>query len=136
MSNVFSIALSGMNAATKRFANAVSNMVNVSSTGKISAGTQEKTTSYIPTDVVTVSSDVGGNTFGVMTQTVKRDPSSVPAYDPSSPNANDQGLIAAPNVDIAAEILQTKLAEIAYQASAKVIEAEKKNEDTLLNSVV
>lgn len=135
MSSVFSIAISGMNAATARFANAVSNIVNVSSTGKLPASPTEKATSYMPTDVVTLSNSVGDNNLGVRTQTVSRDPAYRAAYAPRNPDANANGLIAEPNVDLASEIVDTMMASLSYKASVKVIVAEKRNEDALLDTM-
>jgi flagellar basal-body rod protein FlgC len=135
MSSIFATAVSGMNAAAARFSNAVTNMVNVSSTGRLPSSPDEKATSYQPTDVITLSNDVGDNHLGVRTQTVLRSDPYTVAYDPSSPDANGDGLIAAPNVDLVKEIIDTKMAEIAYKANAKVIAAEKRNEDTLLDTL-
>jgi len=135
MSSVFSIAVSGMNAAITRFSNAVSNIVNVSSTGKLPTAAGEKATSYRPTDVVSLSNSVGDNNLGVRSQVVARDPAYNPAYDPRSPDANAEGLIAEPNVDLTKEIVDTMMAELAYKASAKVIKVEKDNEQTLIDTL-
>lgn len=133
MSNVFSIAVSGMNAAVTRFSNAVSNIVNASSTGRLPSSEGEQATSHMPTDVISLSNSVGDNVLGVRTEVVPREPAYRPAYSPNSPHANEQGLIAEPNIDIAAELVDTMMAELAYKASAKVIAAEKRNEETLLD---
>ncbi len=135
MSSIFSTAVSGMNAAVTRLGNAVTNIVNASSTGKISSAPDEKSTAFAPKDVVTLSNDVGNHHLGVKTETVLRDPSYVPVYSPTSPDANEQGLIAAPNVDLAKEILDSMAAEIAYKATAKVIASEKRNEETLIDTI-
>ncbi len=135
MNSIFSTAISGMNAAVARLSNAATNIVNASSTGKIPSSTGEKTTAFEPQDIVTLSNDRGDDHLGVRAETVPRDPSYVPVYSPSSPDANEQGLIAAPNVDLAREILDVMTAELAYKASAKVISAEKRNEETLIDTL-
>jgi len=135
MSSVFSISISGMNAAATRVVNAVSNIVNVSSTGKLLTNPDEKATCYRPTDVISLSNSVGDDKLGVRTQTVLRDPAYHPAYDPSAPDANADGLVAAPNVDITKEIVETMMAELAYKASVKVISMEMKNEKTLIDTM-
>ena len=135
MSNVFSISLSGMNAAASRLYNAASNLVNVSSTGKLPTQAGEKATSYQPTDVISVSSSVGNTPFGVTTETIDRDPAYYPMYSPNAPDANAQGVVAAPNVDVVSEILTMKLAELAYSASAKAIMVEEKNQETLIDTL-
>jgi len=135
MSSVFSIAVSGMNAAMTRFSNAVSNIVNVSSTGKLPSSSGEKATSYNPTDVISLSNSVGGNNLGVRTEVVPRDPAYRPAYDPESSNANTDGLVAEPNVDMTKEIVETMMAELAYKASASVIRTEKDVEKSLIDTI-
>ena len=135
MSSVYATAISGMNAATARLANAATNMVNVSSTGRLPSSPTEKATSYQPTDVLTLSNDVGDNHLGVRTEVVPRENPYTVALDANSPDANEEGLIAVPNVDLAAEIVDTIMAELAYKASANVIAAEKRNEETLLDTL-
>lgn len=136
MSSIFSSAIAGMNAAATRFSNAVTNIVNASSTGRLPNSSEEKATSYQPTDVITLSNNVGRHHLGVTTTTVLRDHPYIVARDETSPHANAEGLIAAPNVDITKEIVDTMMAELAYKANAKVIAAEKRNEETLLNTTV
>lgn len=135
MSNVFSIAVSGMNAAIARLSNAATNIVNVSSTGQLPSAENEKATSFAPMDVVSLSNSSGDNILGVRTTLVPREPSYIVARDESSPDANEQGLIAAPNIDLTAEIVNSMFAEIAYKASAKLIAVEKRNQETLIDTL-
>ncbi len=135
MSSLFASSISGMNAAVTRFSNAVTNIVNASSTGRLPNSSEEKATSYLPTDVITLSNDVGDNHLGVTTTIVPRDQPYIVARDETSPHANAEGLVAVPNVDITEEIVDTMMAELAYQANAKVIAAEKRNEETLINTL-
>lgn len=135
MSNVFSIAVSGLSAAISKMSNAATNIVNASSTGKLLEKDGEKATSFVPRDVVTLSESVGDDLLGVRTESVSRDPSYYPMYEPSSPYANEAGLVAAPNVDLTKEIVDMMMAEVAYKANAKAIAVEKKNEETLLDTL-
>jgi len=135
MSNVFATAISGMNAAIARLSNAATNIVNVSSTGKLPSAENEKATSFAPMDVVSLSNSSGDNNLGVRTTLVPRDPSYVVVRDEKSPDANEDGLIAAPNIDLTSEIVTTMMAEIAYKASAKLIAVEKQNQETLINTL-
>jgi flagellar basal body rod protein FlgC len=57
MSNVVTIAMTGLNAASLRVANATTNMVNAQST------------KFQARDIATVSNSVGGNNLGVSTAT-------------------------------------------------------------------
>lgn len=135
MSSIFSTAVSGMNVAVKRMMNAASNIVNASSTGKIPSAENEKPTSYRPTDIVSVSNSTGDNHFGAHAEVIERTPAYTTAMEPHSPHANAEGLIAVPNVDISSEIVDTMMARIAYEASAKVIAAERENQKTLIDTL-
>ncbi len=135
MSSVFASAVSGMNAAVTRISNAVTNMVNASSTGRLPAVEGERATSYYPTDVITLSNDTGDNHLGVRTEIVERNNPYTPMRDERSPYANEEGLVAAPNVDLTAEIVDTLMAEIAYKANASVIKAEKERQESLLDTM-
>lgn len=136
MSDIFSTAISGMNAAKDRMMNAAENIANVQTTGQLPNEPGGRATSYYPTDVITLSNDVGDNHLGVRTDTVERpDPYSV-VYDPRSTYANEDGLIAAPNIDLTREIVDNIMAELSYKANAKLISVEKSNQETLIDTLV
>lgn len=135
MTSVFSTSLSGMQAATVRLASAASNIANASSTGKLPSADNPEATSFLPKDVITTSNNAGGEHLGVSTTLVPRDPAYSSAYDPRSQDANKDGFVAAPNVDIAEEILDAMMARLAYQASSKVISVEKDRQETLLDTL-
>ena len=126
MNNIYNIALSGMNAASQRMLGAAQNIANMSTSGAVSGAPAP----YRPVDVISVSAGAGQ---GVTTQTVSRDPAYNVIYDPQSPFANDKGLVAQPNVDLTASIVDTIMARIAYQANAKVIEVAREKDQQLLN---
>jgi len=88
-----SSATSGMMAAVTRLNASAQNTANSRSTGAL-PGTG-KTTAYQPVDVVQVSEAAGGVTTSVQART----PGYQPAYEPYSPSANAQGMVAEPNVD-------------------------------------
>ncbi|MDD2326005.1 MAG: flagellar basal body rod C-terminal domain-containing protein [Alphaproteobacteria bacterium] len=135
MSGVFQIAVSGMAAASKKMLNAATNIANASTTGKLPQGEGDAGTVYRPTDVVTISNSVADNKFGVTATTVERDPAYSIARDEGSPDANDEGLVAVPNVDLASEAVDTLMAQLAYKANAKVIEAERENQKALMDTL-
>jgi flagellar basal-body rod protein FlgC len=60
-------------------------------------------------------------------------PSFVPQYDPNSPFANQDGLIAAPNVDLASQFVQLLTAKYSFAANAKVIQAYDNTTKSLLD---
>ncbi len=136
MPEALAIAVSGLNAAVRRVVNSASNFVNASSTGRLPESSGEQATVYRPADVVALSNSVGGNALGVRTETKTREPSYVSAYDPHSPDANAEGFIAAPNIDIASELIAMKMAEISYKANAAVIRAQTDMDKELLDTLV
>lgn len=135
MHETLKIAVSGLSDAIARLVNLASNVVNVSSTARLPQKTEDSYSGYIPHDVVTISSSVADHNLGVQTQLKPREPAYVPAPDPHSPNANSEGLVAVPNVDLATEFVNAKMAEIAYKANAAVIRAEQKNGKELLDTL-
>jgi len=135
MSEMFSIALSGMRDSVLRISNAVRNIVNASSTGRLPSAPGEKATSFQAKDVVTMSMAGGGEDFGVYSLLKDREPGYIPMQNPSSPFANEEGLIAAPNVDLATELLNAKMAARTYYASAKLIKVAEENDRELMNTV-
>lgn len=133
MSIALNIAVSGLNDASARVANSASNIVNASSTGKLPDGNGGLYTGYQPTDIVTLSNSVGDNNLGVSSKAVPRNPAYQPASDPLSPDANAQGLIGVPNVDLASEIVSLKVSQLNYSANAAVIKITDKTEKALLD---
>ena len=131
MSSVFSSAISGMNAAIARLSNAATNIANVSSTGKLPATPDGKATSFEPKDIVNITTTTGE----VTTTSVPRTPAYHPMYSPNSPDANADGLVAAPNIALESEIVDSLMAKTAYQANAKIIAVEKEKQETLLDTL-
>ncbi len=133
MPGILQVAVSGLNNAAARVANAANNIANASSAGKLPAA-GEAYKGFTPTDVVSLSNAVsGGTSLGVVTQTQPRAPAYNPAFDPSSPSANADGFIAAPNVDLAAESVSIVAARANYAANAAVVKTVKELDKALLD---
>lgn len=60
-------------------------------------------------------------------------PSYAAQSDPGAPFANQDGLVAAPNVDLASEFVQLATAKYNFIANAKVIQAYSETTDALLD---
>jgi flagellar basal-body rod protein FlgC len=60
---------------------------------------------------------------GTATTVTTLSPSYVPSYDPGAPYADKNGMVAAPNVDLANEIVQQITARYAFALNAKVMQA-------------
>jgi flagellar basal-body rod protein FlgC len=134
MSSVSNIVISGLNDSTVRVANAVSNIVNASSISPLPQNA-DNYSGFVPQDVVTLSDAGATNNLGVTTTTTPRTPAYITAYDPNSPQANAQGLAAAPNVDVSTELVNANVAQVSYSADAAVLKIEQKNEKALLDIV-
>jgi len=135
MSNILSIAISGLSDATLRVANAASNIVNASSTGKLPAAPSDSYNGFQPQDVVTLSVAGGGNGLGVTSKLTPRNPAYVAEPDPTSANANADGLVAAPNVDLNVELIASKEAQVSYAADAKLVKISQEMDKSLLDAI-
>lgn len=58
---------------------------------------------------------------GVDVEVERREPSHRVAFDPSDPKSNEDGLVAAPNVDLAEEIVGTRQDRAMFLANLEVI---------------
>ena len=133
MSSISTIALSGMNAAARRLEVSASNVANVMSdgalpgaNGTVPAGAP---TAYAPLEVVQTASAGGGTQTSVTTVT----PSTTAVYDPQAPFANQDGLVAAPNVDLSQELVGQMVARYSFAANATVMRADDRMTKTLLD---
>jgi len=119
MSPVSAIALSGMKAATLRFTAAASNIANARSNGPLpdAAGAAGHPPAYSPLRVVQIAAPGGGTLARV--ETCPAD--IVAAYDPDAPYANDEGWVAAPDIDLVEETLQLIAASNEFAANLLVL---------------
>lgn len=102
----FSISASGMRASFTRIDAAAANAANALTAGPIPSTPPDKPiadegrTVYQPVDVVQVETGTGGTRASLR----PRLPAYRPAYAPTSPDADADGFVAAPNVDLAQEV--------------------------------
>lgn len=129
MVDAISISLSGLNAATEKVRVGTNNIANMGSVGTPTSD-GGATGAYTPQDVVNVSDPIGG----VRANVINRDPATVTAYDPDAPQADGNGYVAVPNIDLATEAVNIKQAETAYRASLSVIKVAGKMQDELLKT--
>lgn len=142
--SIFSIARSGLSAASLRVNVAASNIANVRTTGPLpasgaSAGAGSSSTSsaypaaYVPLRVDQVDQSSGSTPGGTIATVSMVSPSYTRQSDPSAPYANQDGLVAAPNVDLASEFVQLATAKYSFIANAKVIQAYSETTESLLD---
>ena len=131
MSIASTIAVSGMTAAALRLQISASNVANVQSYGPLpdSAGAGSYPAAYDARTVnQTAMSD--GATFATVAPVL---PGTVKSWNPAAPYANAQGMVAAPNVDLANEAVQQIMAGLVYAANAAVVRADNQMTSALVN---
>jgi flagellar basal-body rod protein FlgC len=135
MSSISTIALSGMTAAARRLDVSASNVANAESTGALPAanGTLPPGTpqAYAPLRLIQTESAGGGTQTTVSTTT----PSSIAISDPQAPFANQNGEVAAPNVDISQEMVDQMIASYSFAANAAVMNADDGMTKTLIDTM-
>jgi flagellar basal-body rod protein FlgC len=144
--STLSIATSGLSAASLRLEVTASNIANTRTTGPLpasggsnaSGGTGNSSNSsnfsaYVPLQVNQVDQTSGSTPGGTTAVVSTVSPSFVPQFDPSSPFANQDGLVAAPNVDLASQFIQLLTAKYDFAANAKVIQAYDNTQKSLLD---
>ena len=115
MVSSISIALTGLDAASKRLNASASNIANLQTTGSLEEGGQKP---YAPvTTQHTAITDTQGGVQGVSTKMVQRSDPFVAAFDPDSPHADANGLIGVPDIDLSEEAVHMLLAETQFKAS-------------------
>ncbi len=130
MREVLGIGVSGLQAASRRIEVSARNIVNADSVGTPADTTdaRQPTAAYRPERVVQTS--VAGG--GVDARTVALDPATHREFRPDHPAAGGSGLVDAPNVDLAREVVEQISARVAYEASAKLVQTA----DGLLKTVL
>lgn len=131
MIKAIGIAISGLQAASKRVHATASNIANLQTSGSI---TGEGKAPYSALTTTQSAQVVDGQGAGVRAEYASKNPGFVPAFDPDSPFADENGVIGVPNVDLAEEAVNLNLAEIAYKANAAVIKTAAELSDELLKT--
>ncbi len=115
MISSFPPAINGMRAASVRVAVAAENIANLQSSGPIDPATQAFG-GYKPKQVQQASGP-----GGPQTSVTTKSPGFIPVYGPDHPDANANGLIGQPDVNLAQNIVDLKIAQNAYEANARVL---------------
>lgn len=118
MTNVLSIATSGLNAATRRLEASAANIANVRTTGALpGAGFADAPAAYQPVQVEQTAQPGGG----VAATYTAISPANVTIAEPGAPYANADGLVAAPNVSLEGEAINLLVARYSFAANVAVI---------------
>jgi flagellar basal-body rod protein FlgC len=140
--STLSIATSGLSAASLRLNVAANNIANQLTTGPLPASSGSSSSgsgstntgasfppAYTPQQVNQTAQASGGTVATVSTVS----PGTVAQFDPSAPYANQDGEVAAPNVDLASQFVQLLTAKYSFAANAKVIQAYNNTTQSLLD---
>lgn len=129
MTNAIGIALTGLNSASLRLNASASNIANINTAGSL---TDTNRAPYTP---ITTQSTALGALGGVHTEFIAQEPVFTPAYDPNSPFADENGIVGVPNVNLAEEVVNLKLAALSYKANLSTIKVAGELFDELLDTI-
>lgn len=114
-------SLSGMNAAATKLNVSANNIANADSTKKLENGVL-KNEVFVPSQVTDVS--LGGN-GGVKSFVNPVEPASfLKTNAPNDPNADAEGFITKPDVDLGTETVNQLMAKNAYKATLVTLQAQ------------
>lgn len=137
MSNIFSIAGSGMAAERLRMDVIANNIANVNTTrGEDGQPYQRKVVVFREKLLEAISGNGELRTAGVEVVGIRPDPSPFKLkYDPSHPDANAEGYVLMPNVDVATEMVDLITASKAYEANLSALQTAVSMYEQALNSL-
>jgi flagellar basal-body rod protein FlgC len=128
------IAASGLTAASLRLRVAASNIANSLSNGPLpEAANIEGFPPAYSALRVNQTDRVGRATAGAA---IAASPAIVRSFDPTAPFADAKGMVAAPNVDLASDVVQMLLARYSFTASALVIRTDTQMSAAFLDTTV
>jgi flagellar basal-body rod protein FlgC len=134
MSSISATAVSGLNAASRSVEVTASNVANAftigalpAADGTVAAGAPQ---AYQPLRLNQTASANGGTQTSVTTTS----PSYTAVSDPQAPFANQDGLVAAPNVDLPQQLINLVIAKYSFTANAAVLKASDQMTKTLLDT--
>ncbi len=140
MSGTLGIAVSGMMAQTRRVEASASNTANIRSKGALPDAAVNvpdgKPAPYQPLAVAQSEQRSGMAAAGTRAVFTPMTPAYLPEYEPDASYADEQGMVAAPNVDLARERVNQIAASRAYQANISVVRTQDEMMKSLLDSKV
>ena len=130
------IALSGLKAQKQRLDTTANNIANASTAGAVPDATNGGvSTVYTPLRVDFTSLEVGDRGGGVTAAVSPDAPGYSLAFQPSSVYANKDGVIAVPDVDLAAEAITLMETKIAFRANVAVIKTQEEMMGEILDTI-
>ncbi|MDB5477671.1 MAG: putative flagellar basal-body rod protein FlgC [Alphaproteobacteria bacterium] len=117
--SVYTTALNGLAAQSRAIGAIAQNIANAGTTGKLAPKPGERG-AYAPIDPVTLSPKANGV---------------IALFDPDSPDANDDGLVAVPDISLEEQLTGALVAKDNFKANAKIIKIQQEMDKELLNII-
>ena len=123
----FDVSASALKAQRIRLNTISSNMANVETTSTPEGGPYKKKSVYFQTQPIPFKEQLDSSIKGVQVTKIvadESDPKKI--YDPSHPDAGDDGYVAMPNISILKEMTDMMSATRSYEANTTVIKSAKR----------
>jgi len=119
MISSFNVSISGLNAATRRISVAADNIANQSSTATKQDGQVIDEPFHAK-----VAQSISQGQGGVSVVVKEANPPIITTFDPTAPNADANGQSRVPNVDVAEQLINQRIAGYDYKANLKSIQVQ------------
>lgn len=140
MASIADISASGLYAQSQRLTASASNVANARSRGALPAADgstpPDSTQAYQPVQTTQTALSQNGQPGGTRTTFTPITPAYLPEYAPDESFANQSGVVAAPNVDLASERINQISAAAAYKANVAALRTEDEMVKSLLDAKV
>lgn len=131
ITNTFKIGASALKAQSLRLNTISSNLANVETTSTPEGGPYKKQSTYFQTKALSfqdqLNNQIGGSVKGVEVSKIVEDKSPPrKVYDPSHPDAAEDGYVEMPNISVLEEMVDMMSATRSYQANVTSIKMAKR----------
>ena len=123
----FDISASALKANRIRLNTISSNIANVETTSTPEGGPYKKKSVYFKTKPISFKDELDTSLQGVeVTKIIEDNEEPKRIYDPSHPDAGDDGYVAMPNISVIKEMVDMMSATRSYEANTTVIKSAKR----------
>ena len=123
----FDISASALKAQRIRLNTISSNLANVETTSTPEGGPYKKKSVYFQTKPISFKEELDSSIQGVEVAKILEDPEEPKkVYDPSHPDAGDDGYVEMPNISVLKEMVDMMSATRSYEANTTVIKSAKR----------
>ena len=131
--DVFSVSASGLTAQRVRLQSVASNMANARSTRTETGGPYQRKMTVFQSEALGFDGALDQAMSKVhVTEVVASDEPPVLHYDPGHPDADDEGYVAYPNVNILEEMVDMMTTSRIYEANTNVVRTTRNLADAAL----